>query len=88
MNNQQSHQSEIQLTAAKSQSRRVWTSYGIATCLYPFILPHQVCGWQQLNRFHYESAISRVQTRINTLRYHYLAYPHKGLLSNKAIQYS
>ena len=32
-------QQVIPLTASKSHSRKVWTSYGIAMCLLPFLGP-------------------------------------------------
>ena len=58
---------QMLLTASKQKCRSIWVSYGIANVLYLFLRKVKVFSWQQLNRFHYESAISRVQTRINVI---------------------
>ena len=32
------------ITAPKSKSRKVWTSFGIAMCIYPLLSPQEVCN--------------------------------------------
>ena len=59
---------KIQVTGSESNCRKVWTSYGIAMHLLSFLQPREVCQDQLLNRFFYDIAICRVQTRINVIR--------------------
>ena len=50
----------MELNASKSRSRRLWTSYGIAMKLFPFIREQEVHEYQILNKFFHESAVGRV----------------------------
>lgn len=36
---------EIDATASKKQSRKIWTSFGIAMKLLPFLHPQEVCEY-------------------------------------------
>ena len=51
---------KMRITATKSQSRQVWTSYGIAIEMLSFLSVQEVCSLQTLNVFFYDSAIGRV----------------------------
>ena len=76
------------MTGSKSQCRKVWTSYGIAMQLFSFLQPREVCQDQLLNRFFYDIAICRVQTRFKLIRpQHLLTYQKKSNLEHTVIGY-
>lgn len=56
--------SVLQLTASQEKCRRVWTSFGIGRVVLDHLWPVEAFNLQALNRFWYNSAVSRVQTRI------------------------
>ena len=45
---------------SKEQCQKLWTSYGFATFLLLYLAPLQQITLQQLNKFWYNIAISRV----------------------------
>ena len=45
-------------------SRRVWTSYGIMMDVLPSFTPKELIYLQNINRFFYDIAVSRVQVVI------------------------
>ena len=57
------------LTASKVQCRKVWTSYGIGRGLIAFVADGEKVGLQTLNKFAYNSLISRAWTRINLAKH-------------------
>ena len=59
MGNKQARK-QVEITASKSQSQRVWTSYGVTIQLLSFFYPKEVCEDQLLNKFFYDVAVSRV----------------------------
>ena len=77
----------MSMNASKAQSRRVWTSFGIAVRLFPFLSAKEVCFHQRLNRFFYEAAVGRVITRLNVEQDHFFTYWQGGLLSNVVVAY-
>lgn len=54
--------------ATKACCRRLWTSFGIFMQVMPFFTQSDQCMLQCLNRFFYNSAVSRVQTAFNIVR--------------------
>ena len=50
----------LPITASKTKSKSVWTSYGIAIHLVKFLHSREEVWMQTLNRFWYEIGVSRV----------------------------
>ena len=51
---------QIDLTASKSQCKKVWSSFGIGMALLTFFSKEEILQDQLLNKFFYDVAISRV----------------------------
>ena len=64
------------LTATQEQARLVYTSYGIGVQVIGFLYQKEKIKGQLLNKFVYDVALSRVQTRISiTCPYWYVKLP-------------
>lgn len=55
--------------------------------LIPFLWPQKACEYQLLNRFFYDIAIGRVQTRLTLGEDHLFTYWHEDNLSKMVIGY-
>ena len=54
----------IEMTASDESCRAVWQSYGVATEVLLWLTKEEATLAQILNRFWYDKAVSRVQTRL------------------------
>ena len=68
------------LTASKRQCWTVWTNFGIGRNMLCFLSEYERITFQQANKFVYNIAISRVETRINLLSNAYFTWFDGGSL--------
>ena len=74
------------LTASKRHCWMVWTNYGIGRNMFFFLSEHERITFQQANKFAYDVAISRVDTRINLFRNAYFTWSDGGRLDKTILK--
>ena len=68
------------MTASKRHCWMVWTNYGIGRSLLCFLSEYERIEFQQANKFVYDIAISRVETKVSILWYAYFIWSDGGRL--------
>ena len=74
------------LKTPRNKCKTVWTSYGIAANFIPFLPKTEQVVLQNLNKFYYNIAVSRVQTAI-AMEDHFLVWMEDPKASRKLIRF-